>query len=227
MRTVQHFIYVSVMASLLSACAHPIHDPTIKAEVTQETKVLTQTEPDLNPKVLRLALEAYYVARQQGRDPQGELAIIDFSKPSTVKRLWVMNVETNEPQFKTWVAHGEGSGGIQPNQFSNKDNTKASSIGLFEAGQAYSGHLGYALHLKGLDKGFNDHAYSRHIVMHGAPYVSAAFIQHHGRLGRSWGCPAIDTHLIKPVINTLKNGGLVFAYYPQHKWLRRSRYLRA
>ncbi len=112
-----------------------------------------------------------------------------------------------------------------PNKFSNEDETHRSSIGLFVTRDAYIGKNGYSLRLIGLDSGFNDHALERAIVMHGAPYVSEEFVRARGRLGRSWGCPALREGIIRAVIDHIKGGNLVFAYYPDQAWLKTSRFL--
>ena len=119
----------------------------------------------------------------------------------------------------------EGSGANMATQFSNQDESHQTSLGLFVTGDTYVGKNGYSLRLDGLDKGVNDRARDRAIVMHGAPYVSEEFVKANGRLGRSWGCPAISAAVAKPMIDRVKGGGLVFAYYPDARWLKTSKYL--
>jgi len=109
--------------------------------------------------------------------------------------------------------------------FSNEPESHQSSLGLFRTEDSYVGRNGYSLRLHGLDHGFNDKAYERAIVMHGAPYVSEGAIKLQGRLGRSWGCPALRAGVAREVIDTVKGSGLVFAYYPDPKWLETSKYL--
>ena len=109
--------------------------------------------------------------------------------------------------------------------FSNEPESHQSSLGLFRTDDTYIGRNGYSLRLHGLDEGFNDKAYERAIVMHGAPYVSEDAIKQQGRLGRSWGCPALRAGVAREVIDTVKGNGLVFAYYPDPKWLESSKYL--
>ena len=110
-------------------------------------------------------------------------------------------------------------------RFSNEPDTHMSSLGLFLTGDTYIGKHGYSLRLKGLDAGFNDRSYERAIVMHGAPYVSRAFIRSRGRLGRSWGCPALREGIARQVIDRVKGTGLLFSFYPDQRWLRSSRFL--
>ena len=176
--------------------------------------------------VFDLALAAASCAVRSGAvgDP-ATLTVIDYSKPSTTKRLWVYDLRAHELLYEELVAHGQGSGDNLPTMFSNEENTHRTSLGLFVTDDTYVGKNGYSLRLNGLDAGFNDHARERAIVMHGAPYVSAAFAQAQGRLGRSWGCPALREGIVREVIDHVKGGGLVFAYYPDQNWLRASKFL--
>jgi len=154
------------------------------------------------------------------------LTIIDYSKPSSEKRLWVINLHEHSIDFHTLVAHGRGSGADKATKFSNVNNSKKSSLGVYLTSNAYVGHKGPAMRLIGLDKGFNTHALKRAVVMHGAKYVSKNFVNAHGRLGRSWGCPAVSKKLAKPIINEIKDGSILFAYYPDPNWLHQSVFLR-
>ena len=153
------------------------------------------------------------------------LTVIDYSKPSTEKRLWVFDMQSHELLYEELVAHGQGSGDNLANVFSNEPETHASSLGLFATEDTYVGKNGYSLRLRGLDEGFNHRARERAIVMHGAPYVSDDFVKAHGRLGRSWGCPALREGVAREVIDRVKGNGLLFAYYPNQDWLESSRYL--
>ena len=153
------------------------------------------------------------------------LTIIDYSRPSTAKRLWVFDVKRRTLLYEELVAHGSGSGDNLARAFSNESNSHQSSLGLFRTDETYVGKNGYSLRLHGLDTGFNDHAYDRAIVMHGAPYVSDDVARTQGRLGRSWGCPALREGIAREVIDTVKGTGLVFAYYPDPAWLTASKYL--
>jgi hypothetical protein len=180
----------------------------------------------LNPQVLDLALKAASVAQDKGFGNKKILAVIDYSLPSTKKRLWVFDLKKEKLLFYELVAHGKGSGNNYARKFSNREGTLASSLGLFETAGTYQGKHGYTLKLKGLEKGINDNAEKRSIVIHGAWYVTEAFWKKHGRLGRSWGCPALDKQVATQVIDTLKDGGLVFIYYPDKQWLSSSVFLK-
>jgi hypothetical protein len=182
---------------------------------------------DIDPKVFALALGAARCAVRAGaaNDP-GTLTVIDYSRPSTAKRLWVYDVSERTLLYEELVAHGQGSGANLATLFSNEPDTHRTSIGLFVTHDTYVGRNGYSLRLDGLDKGFNDRARERAIVMHGAPYVNQAFAKAQGRIGRSWGCPALDDAIARKVIDTVKGGGLVFSYYPDENWLKSSRFLK-
>ena len=165
--------------------------------------------------VFAAALSAATCAVESGEvtDPH-TLTVIDYSKPSTERRLWVFDLDHHELLYEELVAHGSGSGGNVATAFSNNDESHQSSLGLFKTADTYVGKNGYSLRLDGLDRGVNDHARDRAIVLHGAPYVSEAFVKANGRLGRSWGCPAVSDEVARELIDHVKGGGLVFAYHP-------------
>ncbi|MDH4166918.1 MAG: murein L,D-transpeptidase catalytic domain family protein [Gammaproteobacteria bacterium] len=186
---------------------------------------LAAEAPSANPRVLALAARAAECARKQGvLDGFRHLAVIDYSLPSTQPRLWVFDLERGLLLFQELVAHGRNTGDARAERFSNAEGSHMSSIGLFKTLEPYYGSNGYSLRLSGLDPGFNDNALARAIVMHGAPYVSEAIAERLGRLGRSWGCPALRPEIARTVIDTLKGGALLFAYYPDRKWLAESPY---
>ena len=176
--------------------------------------------------VFEMALDAASCAVRTGAVSAPEtLTVIDYSKPSSERRLWVFDLKAKELVYEELVAHGQGSGANMATQFSNEDESHQTSLGLFVTRDTYVGKNGYSLRLDGLDRGVNDRARDRAIVMHGAPYVSEQFVKANGRLGRSWGCPAISAVVAKQMIDRVKGGGLVFAYYPDAKLLKTSKYL--
>ena len=177
---------------------------------------------DIN--ILKLALTAYNCAVLSGQNKQSKLTVVDYSKPSEVKRLWVFDLNHDTLLFNSLVAHGKGSGENFANYFSDQPQTRASSLGLFLTGSTYRGHDGYSLKLFGLEKNFNDKAAYRNIVMHGANYVTDRLAQA-GKIGRSWGCPAVPKSMAEPIIDSIKNGSVLFAYYPNNIWLQKSKYL--
>jgi len=153
------------------------------------------------------------------------LTVIDYSQPSNAKRLWIFNLKTKQLLFNTYVSHGIKSGRLLTTYFSNKNNSKSSSMGIYLTENAYHGREGMSLKLTGLDKGFNDHAADRAIVMHGGWYMEDAFIKKYGRAGRSWGCPAVPIALSESIINTIKNNSLIIVYYPSDSWFEHSKFL--
>ncbi|MDE2148719.1 MAG: murein L,D-transpeptidase catalytic domain family protein [Gammaproteobacteria bacterium] len=201
----------------------------LAAASAAETSVwssLAQAAPRANPQMLRLAVEAMHCAVAHGTPDSSRLAVIDYSLPSTSKRLWVFDLQTRRLLFRERVAHGRNSGGNFARYFSDQSGSLASSLGLYRTLGTYSGHNGYSLRLEGLDDGFNDRALERAIVIHGAPYVSEEFARREGRIGRSWGCPAVRMGIARRLIDALKGGQFVFAYYPDPRWLSDSTSLR-
>jgi hypothetical protein len=180
----------------------------------------------IDDKVLALALGASKCATANGAvvDPS-TLTIIDYSKPSTQPRMWVLDLDNRALLYEELVAHGQGSGGNVPNKFSNTPDSHQTSLGLFVTETTYVGRNGYSLRLNGLERGFNDRARERAIVMHGAPYVNQKISKELGRLGRSHGCPAVREPVARELIDRVKGGNLVFAYYPDAKWLESSKFL--
>ena len=194
-------------------------------DVNSEVKSLGKKAPQLNKRVLKFALAAYHKARSRGAVKKPVLTVIDYSLPSSKQRMWVFDVNHVRLLYNTYVAHGQNSGMNTPNHFSNASSSKQTSLGTFVTRDTYMGSNGYSLNLQGLEKGFNDNAYNRRVVIHGAWYVEPDFIRKSGRAGRSWGCPSIAKTLAKPVINTIKGGSVVFAYYPDRNYLSHSSYL--
>lgn len=194
-------------------------------DVNTEVKHLGQKAPQLNKRVLQLALTAYHKAFNRGAVKKHVLTVIDYSLPSSRQRMWVFDVNHDRLLYNTYVAHGQNSGMNTPSHFSNVSSSKQTSLGTFVTRDTYMGSNGYSLNLQGLEKGFNDNAYNRRVVIHGAWYVEPDYIRKSGRAGRSWGCPSIAKTMAKPVINTIKGGSVVFAYYPDRNYLRHSSFL--
>jgi hypothetical protein len=143
---------------------------------------------------------------------QKVLTVIDFTKPSTERRMWVIDMTSRQVLFHTWVAHGQGSGDNYATRFSNVGGSHQSSLGLYLTGSTYNGGNGYSLLLEGLEPGVNDHARRRSIVVHGAPYADPSVIASAGRLGRSWGCPALPPDVTRPIIDSIKDGSVLYIY---------------
>lgn len=139
------------------------------------------------------------------------LTIIDYSKPSTEKRFYVIDLEKKSLMYNTYVSHGVNSGKKTATKFSNIINSRQTSLGTFLTDSTYYGANGYSLRLDGLTKGVNDNARNRYIVVHGADYANESFIRKNGYLGRSWGCPALPEKLSKEIIDTIKGGSVIYA----------------
>ncbi len=173
---------------------------------------------------LRHALAALACARARGELDASTLTLIDYSRPSSVRRLWVIDLADADVLFHEHVSHGRNSGQARATRFSNEAGSLQSSLGLFRTAETYHGRHGYSLRLDGLEPGINDRARERAIVMHGAGYVTGEVARRFGRVGRSWGCPAVDPAVNRPLIDTIRGGNAVFAWYPDHRWLADSPY---
>ncbi|TDF83273.1 murein L,D-transpeptidase catalytic domain family protein [Pseudomonas sp. H9] len=198
---------------------------TAEAQTLPTAAELQRLAPSASLSTLGLALTAYECASHSNANKL--LTVIDYSKASRDKRLWVFDLNARKLLFEEWVAHGKNSGADVPTAFSNTPNSFKSSIGLYQTGQTYSGKHGRSLRLEGLEPGFNDNSMSRAIVMHAAAYADPKVVPGLGRLGRSQGCPAVRPAIAGKLIDTLKRGSYVFAYYPQQDWLKKSRFLSA
>lgn len=189
------------------------------AQAVPAAAVFADRARGLSPQVLAMALDAVSCARSRGTSGRDDLlTIIDYTLPSTEPRLWVLDLARGEVLFHELVAHGQGSGGNYATRFSNVKDSKQTSLGLFLTGGTYVGGNGYSMKLKGLDQGVNDRAEERYIVMHGAWYVSPEQAHRQGRLGRSWGCPALSEQIAPRVIDTIKGGSFVFSYSGTDSW---------
>jgi hypothetical protein len=196
------------------------------ADITSPVDLPSAYAAGVSADVLKLALDAVGCAVSSGDiDAPPTLTLIDYSKPSVEPRLWVFDLATGDLLFTELVAHGRNTGENMATAFSDTLNSRQSSIGLFVTADTYVGSNGYSLRMDGLEPGFNAHARERAIVMHGAPYVSEEIAMRQGRLGRSWGCPALREAVARNVIDTVRGGGVVFSYYPDADWLAQSRFL--
>jgi hypothetical protein len=197
---------------------------------TNETKEEVSVYDSLHLGELGLSKEAYdyavkgheyLVANGKLQNPD-ILSIVDFSLPSSKKRLFIVDLKNSELLFHTYVSHGRGSGKEMANEFSNVEESHKSSLGFYVTGDTYTGKHGLSMRLLGQDKGFNDNANDRAIVMHSASYVSEAAIQRMGFIGRSHGCPAVSEELNKPIIDKIKDGTCLFLYSPDQEYAANS-----
>ena len=194
------------------------------------TTIMRSVYDSLQNKLSGLSREAFDQARigfeklvAQGKIANNAIiSIVDFSQPSKNKRLYVIDLKNYKVLFNTWVAHGRNSGREMATSFSNQESSFKSSPGFYVTRQTYNGAHGYSLKLDGLERGINDNAYNRAIVMHGAAYVNPALISTQGFIGRSLGCPAVPEKLATPIINTIKNGTCLFIYNPAPSYLKNS-----
>ena len=186
------------------------------------------TEMDLaadgmKAEVLETALKGFNKLADEGKiTREDKLTIVDFSQPSNQKRLYVIDLQRKRLLFQSLVAHGRGTGELWAKSFSNQASSYKSAPGFYKTEETYTGHNGYSLRLDGLEKGINDNARNRAIVMHGAPYANESTIGVLGFLGRSQGCPAVPLSLYKPIINTIKDGTCLFIYTPDQSYLSQS-----
>jgi len=156
------------------------------------------------------------------------LSIIDFSRHSSKKRFWIIDMTSKKLLYYTYAAHGRNSGngmGVA-SKFSNTPHSLQSSLGFYLTGETYYGKHGLSLNLDGQEKGINDKARQRRVVIHGADYATAEFAQRYGRLGRSYGCPAVPQHLHKPIINTIKDKSVLFIHHPDQHYQKSSEYMK-
>jgi hypothetical protein len=181
----------------------------------------------LSHQAFSLALKGFQQLVRAGKIQKDNLlSILDFSLPSGKKRLFVIDLATGQLMFHTYAAHGKKSGMAIPTRFSNKVNSNKSSLGFYLTGETYNGSHGESLRLLGEEKGINDKALQRGIVIHSASYVDEATVQQQGFIGRSQGCPAIPKDVYHDVIETIKDGSCIFMYSPDKFYLSHSKILR-
>ena len=216
------------LTSMSSARKKAVAEEGTTVALNNDEEVSVYESLDLEK--LGLSKEAYdfaikgheYLAANGKLQNPDILSIVDFSLPSSQKRLFIVDLKNNKLLFHTYVAHGRGSGMEMANEFSNVAESYKSSLGFYVTGDTYEGKHGLSMRLLGQDKGFNDNANDRAIVMHSADYVSEATIKEQGRLGRSHGCPAVPEELNKPIIDTIKNGTCLFLYSPSEQYAANS-----
>ncbi len=212
--------------SLLGVPPNPTSNhlnPGKTTEVEQLLENLSATHPN-PPSQLALAnaLRGYRQLSNGLKKPV--LTVIDFTLPSTQRRLWIIDMDAQKILLHTVVAHGRNSGLLLAEQFSNRPESYQSSLGFFKTGETYQGKHGYSLRLDGLEKGINDQARNRAIVLHGADYAKEEFLKSAGRLGRSLGCPAVPTELATSIIQLIKDGTLLFVYGKDPDYLETSKF---
>ena len=184
------------------------------------------TAAGLAQEAFNAALKGYnYLKEKNLLTNPAVMTIVDYSKPSSQKRLYVLDMNEGKILFNTLVAHGRNSGLEYATNFSNAEESHKTSLGFFITMNTYTGGNGYSLKLQGCEKGINDKALERAIVVHGAEYADESFIQHNGFLGRSYGCPAVPEKFSKKIIDAIKNGSCMFLYHPTKKYTAYSKIL--
>ena len=180
----------------------------------------------LSRQAFQHAWVGYYKLKKKGLLKKTNiLTICDFSQSSSNQRMYVIDVRNRRVLYRTYVAHGINSGEEYANSFSNKMESCKSSLGFYITSGTYTGVNGYSLRIDGVDKGFNDNARKRAIVIHGANYVSMRVVHKYGMMGTTFGCPAIPTEMTTQIIPVVKNGSCFFIYYPSKKYLAESKVL--
>ncbi|WP_295233544.1 murein L,D-transpeptidase catalytic domain family protein [Sediminibacterium sp.] len=181
---------------------------------------------NINQLAVQHAIKGYEKLKQAGQlMNQRYLTIADFSKPSSEKRLFIIDMQKMELVLNTLVAHGRNSGVLFAKNFSNKNNSYQSSLGFYITGEIYKGKHGMSLQLTGIESGINDKAKQRAIVMHGADYVNDQLIHKQGYIGRSLGCPAVPQNQVQDIIQTIKGASLLYIYAPNNHYTKQSSFI--
>ena len=184
-------------------------------------------EYDLDFKAFRYAYIGYQNMKLQNKlNDKRLLSIIDFTKDSDKKRFYTIDLDSRQILYHTYVAHGKKTGTSASTYFSNEEESHKSSLGFYVTGKTYNGDAGFSLKLYGNERNYNSNAYKRGIVIHTADYMNEDFLKRNGRFGRSLGCPVLPTNIYKEVIETIKDGTMVFAYYTNKRYLASSKYLK-
>ncbi|MEZ4879097.1 MAG: murein L,D-transpeptidase catalytic domain family protein [Chitinophagales bacterium] len=204
-------------------------DEDVASEEKQANLIdeFTQKFNYINKEAIIQGLKGYaYLCEHHKVNNSQYLTIVDFSKASTEERLFIIDVKKQKLVLKSLVAHGKNSGDNYATKFSNEPSSYQSSLGFYVTAETYNGSKGYSLRLDGLEANFNSNARSRGVVVHGANYVSKAFAQANGRLGRSQGCPALPIETNQKIINIVKGGSCFFIYHPTNTYEKQSAILK-
>jgi hypothetical protein len=235
-----HFLFIyakskpaDTVVKLVSTANSTIHDrelsggSLISTDPSQSKLLLYESlnlgKLGLSKQAFEYAVKGFNYLQSSGRLHNEQLlSVVDFSQPSSKKRLYVIDLKNGKVLFNTYVSHGRNSGREMASQFSNEPESFKSSLGFYVTGGTYTGKHGFSMRLFGEEKGINDNANSRAIVMHSAAYVSESAIRMQGFIGRSQGCPALPENLYKPIIEKIKNGTCLFLYSPNKSYASNS-----
>ncbi len=204
---------------------HSVIHTTEMSLIDNEDRIANLAQKfNINKAAISIAIKGYEKLRELGQISNSMyLTIVDFSKPSNTERFYVIDMLKEQLIIKTLVAHGKNSGTLIPSEFSNKISSLKSSLGFYVTGGTYLGKHGTSLILDGVEKGINDQAKNRAIVLHGANYVSSNMISDgQTPIGRSFGCPAVPNNKVKSIIATIKGGTCMFVYAPNSEYAQKS-----
>jgi len=206
----KYFVLLIVTITLFLGCSTMYFNKTpMPLAAIDEVYEEAALEPVMEKNVFRMAMTGYSKIAPKN---DSLISIIDFSRPSTDKRFYLIDLANKTLLFNTFTSHGVNTGEDQAIAFSNKNGSRQSSLGFYLTAETYEGKHGTSLKLDGLERGFNNRARKRYIVIHSADYVSESFIKENGRLGRSWGCPALPPDITQDIIQLIKEGSVLFIY---------------
>ena len=207
---------------LTPVAALPAVPDTLRQVIRQLHAALGPAAAALRPEVLEQACVGYLTLHPTGRIERASvLAVADMDLPNTTERLWVIDLKAAKVLHRSLVAHGEGSGHLRASHFSNEEKSACTSLGFYRTAGTYDGIHGYSRRIEGLDKGQNANAFDRYVVLHAADYASPRYVQQHGHLGYSRGCPALPPEQYKDIIATLRVGSMLLVSGPglASRWL--------
>lgn len=211
-------ILIAISLTTFAVFISPVnaHNASHQAIHTKPTAIAVTQNKDtgLPTKALKYAINGYrWAVKHSAVHNPAVLTVVDFNRPSYEKRLWVIDLRSDRILLHTYVAQGKNSGAVYATHFSNQPGSLASSPGIFTtSSNKYSGEHGESLRVRGLEMGINNNVYDRAVVIHGAPYVTPAFIKQNGYAGRSWGCFAVNPAHVDHFINLVRGGSVLFAY---------------
>lgn len=218
----------SIAAAKVETSEETSADPALSAE--EEINLLYDKFSSVNTTMpSRVAFKngilGYQKLEEENKIKKQILTIVDFGLKSTEKRMWILDMSTQKVLYNTYVSHGKNTGGDKATKFSNTPNSFQSSLGFYVTAETYYGKNGLSLFIDGMEEGFNSNARDRYVVIHGADYATKDFINRAGRLGRSYGCPAVPTKVSKEIINKIKGQSVLFIYHPNKEYLEKSEFL--
>lgn len=211
---------VFLVAGVFTGSSHNSNNAPM--DIADQVKYIS-SKYNINQEAIQMAIAGYQKLRSLRKLANLQyLTIADFSKPSNEERLFIIDMQLMQVVVKSLVAHGKNSGTKMAHEFSNRLSSYQSSLGFYVTGGIYKGKHGASLELNGVEKGINDQAKERAIVIHGADYVSNKFIQQQGYIGRSLGCPAVPNNQVTTIINTIKGASCLFIYSSNSSYYKRS-----